>query len=342
MNILVTGGAGFIGSNLVNALSANQNFQVFVIDNLTYAGNKSSIKDIESGNIVFYQTDICNLSKVEKIIDEVQPNCIFHLAAESHVDNSILAPEIFIQTNLIGTFNLLHASQKYYKNSLSGSGNDFRFIHISTDEVFGDLGFNKEKFTEETPYNPSSPYSASKAGSDHLVRAWYRTYDLPTIITNCSNNYGPFQNPEKLIPKTIINSLSNKPIPIYGTGNQVRDWLYVEDHILALLQIFEYGEIGESYNIGGSNEVSNLEIAEGICKILSKRLISKDTSSNDFSKLITFVNDRPGHDIRYAIDSSKVQNNTSWKPLTNLSSGLEKTVDWYLSNKWWWEPLIKK
>lgn len=338
MKILVTGGAGFIGSAVVRLLVADQDNEVLVVDALTYAGNLDSLKTIENSlGFSFVEADICDYEAMKSVINSFKPNAIMHLAAESHVDRSIDGPGAFIQTNIIGTYNLLEASRLYY-NQLSGSfKDDFRFHHISTDEVYGDLHNTTDLFTETTPYSPSSPYSASKASSDHLVRAWHRTYNLPVLVTNCSNNYGPYHFPEKLIPLTIINALHGKPLPVYGNGSQIRDWLYVEDHARALQLVVKKGVIGQTYNIGGHNEQTNLRVVQTICDILDE--LSPPTLPNlsSYRELITFVKDRPGHDIRYAIDASKIEHELGWTPQESFATGLRKTVEWYLENEWWWK-----
>ena len=331
--ILVTGGAGFIGSAVVRNILSTTDSIVVNIDKLTYAGNLESLKDIENNpNYFFEKVDICDQRKINSIFNKYNPDIIMHLAAESHVDRSISNPEEFLKTNILGTYNLLNASQKYKKKNNEKS---FLFHHISTDEVYGDLGPNDDAFTEENSYIPSSPYSASKASSDHLVRAWNRTYGLETIVTNCSNNYGPYHFPEKLIPSVIINALHARPISIFGDGTQIRDWLYVDDHANALLNVALNGKIGETYNIGGSNEKTNLEVVEIICNLLEELAPNKPSGINLYSDLITFVDDRPGHDQRYAIDSSKIKNELGWEPEETFESGLRKTVQWYLNNKVW-------
>lgn len=337
--VIVTGGAGFIGSNLVRLLLNNKNLQVINIDKLTYAGCLQSLEDIsENPNYFFEQVDICDKENIKRIFDKYKPNAILNLAAESHVDRSIDGPGDFIHTNIIGTFTLLEAARNYIaENKLKI--NEFRFLHVSTDEVYGSLG--KEGFFKETtPYSPNSPYSSSKASSDHLVRAWHHTYGLPVLITNCSNNYGPYQFPEKLIPLNLFNALNDKPIQIYGKGDNIRDWLYVEDHCNGILKVLETGKLGESYNIGGNNEQSNLELIKFICSILDDLAPRKDGAKHENS--IVFVKDRPGHDLRYAIDSSKIQNELGWKPSENLDSGIRKTVQWYLKNQKWVEAVLAK
>lgn len=338
MKILVTGGAGFIGSAVVRLLVADPDNEVLVVDALTYAGNLDSLKTIEnSPGFSFVEADICDLGAMKSVINAFQPNAIMHLAAESHVDRSIDGPGAFIQTNIIGTYNLLEASRLYY-NQLSDSDKAvFRFHHISTDEVYGDLHNTSDLFTETTPYSPSSPYSASKASSDHLVRAWHRTYNLPILVTNCSNNYGPYHFPEKLIPLTILNALHSKPLPVYGNGSQIRDWLYVEDHARALQEVVKKGVIGQTYNIGGHNEQTNLTVVQTICDILDELSPSTQPNLSSYRELITFVKDRPGHDLRYAIDASKIERELGWVPQESFATGLRKTVEWYLENEWWWK-----
>lgn len=337
MKIIVTGGAGFIGSAVVRNIINESENQVLVLDKLTYAGNLDSL-DMVSKNprYQFIQADICDTGAINKIFHEYQPDLVMHLAAESHVDRSIDDPSSFIQTNIFGTYVLLEASRNYW-NSLSQDKKDtFRFHHISTDEVYGDLHDENDYFTENTPYAPSSPYSASKASSDHLVRSWLRTFGLPTIVTNCSNNYGPYHFPEKLIPLIILNALDGKPLPIYGNGGQIRDWLYVEDHAKALYLVATKGSIGETYNIGGHNEQKNIDVVHKVCEILDELVANKPRDISSFKELITFVEDRPGHDLRYAIDASKIYADLHWKPLETFESGLRKTVLWYMENKDWW------
>ena len=330
MNILVTGGYGFIGSNLIKEIIRNTSHSVLNIDALTYASNLESLEEVEnSPRYTFKKLDICDVSELSELFNGNNIDCIIHLAAESHVDNSIENPSTFINTNIIGTFNLLQISTKYFNTIDKVNRDRFRFIHVSTDEVFGSLGINDSKFNENTAYDPSSPYSASKASSDHLVRAWGRTYNLPFIISNCSNNYGPFQNDEKLIPLTIHNAINAKNIPIYGDGKQIRDWLFVQDHAKALLKILKDGVVGESYNIGGSNEKTNLEVVNTICQILDDLIPNKPIKS--YVDLITHVQDRPGHDYRYAINSSKL-NDLGWYADESFESGILKTVSWYIDN----------
>lgn len=340
MKVLVTGGAGFIGSALCRHL-VNKGYDVFNVDKLTYAGNLQSLKTlVGKQNYHFYQLDICDSDAVFEILENEQIDAIMHLAAESHVDRSILGPSAFIETNIVGTFRLLEAARRYFEKLDTARQATFRFHHISTDEVFGDLPFDSGIFTEQTPYNPSSPYSASKASSDHLVRAWHHTYGLPTVISNCSNNYGPYHFPEKLIPLVILSALDEKPLPIYGEGKNIRDWLYVEDHARALETIVCHGKIGESYNVGGHNERTNLQVVESICDILDG--LKPRANGKSYRELITFVKDRAGHDRRYAIDPTKIMTELHWKPQETFDTGLKKTVQWYLDNKWWWQPLKER
>lgn len=334
---LITGGAGFIGSAVVRELVANTQHHVINVDKLTYAGNLESLTTIKDNErYTFVQADICDAQAMQRLFDEHQPDIVMHLAAESHVDRSIDGPAEFIQTNVVGTAVLLEAARAYWK-ALQQQNTDkaeaFRFHHISTDEVYGDLEGTDDLFTETTPYAPSSPYSASKASSDHLVRAWQRTYGLPTLVTNCSNNYGPYHFPEKLIPLMILNALAGKPLPVYGDGQQIRDWLYVEDHARALIKIATEGQVGETYNIGGHNEKANLTVVETLCDLLQE-LVPNEKAYRD---LITFVTDRPGHDVRYAIDASKIERELGWKPAETFETGLRKTVEWYLANETWWK-----
>ncbi|MDD3376348.1 MAG: dTDP-glucose 4,6-dehydratase [Candidatus Riflebacteria bacterium] len=336
MKIIVTGGAGFIGSAVIRHLIKNTDHSVINLDKLTYAGNLESLKEVSgSDRYVFEQADICDRQIIEAVFDKHKPDAIMHLAAESHVDRSIDGPAAFIHTNLVGTYTLLDVARFYAKEHPN-----FRFHHISTDEVYGDLDLDDSMFTEETPYDPSSPYSASKAGSDHLVRAWHRTFGLKTVITNCSNNYGPYHFPEKLIPLVILNALEGKSLPIYGKGDQIRDWLYVEDHARALCTVCLNGKPGHTYNIGGHNEKMNIEVVQTICEILDE-LVPK-SGNKKYKEQIEFVADRPGHDLRYAIDASKIERELGWKPEETFETGLRKTVQWYLENKWWWEPLRDK
>ena len=338
MNILVTGGAGFIGSAVCRHLAANAGNHVVNLDKLTYAGNPASLRQIENHpNYSFVQADICDDGLVLQTLRDYQIDIVMHLAAESHVDRSIDGPGAFIETNIVGTFRLLNAALAYWRELREPRRSAFRFHHISTDEVFGDLPFDSGIFTEETPYKPSSPYSASKAASDHLVRAWHETYGLPVVLSNCSNNYGPFHFPEKLIPLVILNALDEKPLPVYGAGANVRDWLFVEDHARALELVATTGKVGESYNIGGRAERTNLNVVETICAILDRK--RPRTKGGRYGDLITFVTDRPGHDRRYAIDASKIERDLGWTPQESFETGLEKTIQWYLDNEWWWQPI---
>lgn len=335
--ILVTGGAGFIGSALVRYLVGKTDYRVLVIDSLTYAGNLSSLADVsKSARFQFAQADICDFSTIASFLSEFKPDIVTHLAAESHVDRSIDGPSAFVQTNVVGTFSMLDASLQYWRSMPSDMQSEFRFHHISTDEVFGALG-DEGFFTESTAYDPRSPYSASKAGSDHLVRAWHHTYGLPVLITNCSNNYGPFHFPEKLIPLMIIKSLMGETLPVYGKGANIRDWLYVDDHVSALHAVFERGTVGESYMIGGRSERTNLAVVQQICDILDQRQPRPDGKS--YRQQIAYVSDRPGHDFRYAIDASKLEQELDWRPSETFESGITKTVDWYLENREWWQAI---
>ena len=341
MKIIVTGGAGFIGSALIRHIIAKTEHTVLNIDKLTYAGNLHSLDLVaKSPQYHFAQTDICDGKALSKAFEDFQPDLIIHLAAESHVDRSIDGPSIFVETNILGTYQLLEASRGYWSQLPHDQKKAFRFHHVSTDEVFGDLQGHNDLFTELTPYAPSSPYSASKAGSDHLVRAWYRTYGLPIVLTNCSNNYGPFQFPEKLIPHMILNALQGKKLPVYGNGKQVRDWLYVDDHASALLLVALRGAVGETYNIGGCCEMKNIDVVEAVCDLLEDYDKSRQVVSGKYKNLIEFVEDRPGHDVRYAIDVSKIKGSLGWEPQETFSSGLKKTVDWYLNNPIWWQSVI--
>ena len=334
MKILVTGGAGFIGSAVFRHIISNTTDSVVNVDKLTYAGNLESLAEVsQSSRYVFERVDICDRNQMDRVLREHQPDAVMHLAAESHVDRSISGPSEFIQTNIIGTYTLLEAVRHYW-NALGEEGKaNFRFHHISTDEVYGDLEGPEELFTETTPYQPSSPYSASKASSDHLVRAWSRTYGLPILVTNCSNNYGSYHFPEKLIPLIILNALEGKPLPIYGKGDQVRDWLYVEDHARALYKVVTEGVIGETYNIGGHNEKQNIEVVHALCALLDE--LRPDSKYLPHSSLVINVQDRPGHDQRYAIDASKIQRELGWTPEENFETGMRKTVEWYLANTEW-------
>ena len=352
MKLLVTGGAGFIGSAVIRHVITNTTDFVINVDKLTYAGNLDSLAEV-SGSVryVFEQVDVCDRAELERVFSEYQPDAIMHLAAESHVDRSIDGPAAFIETNIVGTYTLLEVARSYWQKLDEPRKQAFRFHHVSTDEVYGDLEEPEDLFTEITSYAPSSPYSASKASSDHLVRAWRRTYGLPTLVTNCSNNYGPYHFPEKLIPLMILNALEGKPLPVYGKGNQVRDWLYVEDHARALYKVVTEGKVGETYNVGGHNEKQNLEVVHTICALLEElvgdRNRQQECGSRDvesgksssliphYSSLITYVTDRPGHDLRYAIDASKIQRELGWKPEETFESGIRKTVQWYLDNLAW-------
>lgn len=340
MRICVTGGAGFIGSALCRQLVGQKDIHVLNIDKLTYASNLASLASIErSANYKMVRADVCDQEAMSGALRSFEPDAIVHLAAESHVDRSITGSEDFIRTNVNGTFSLLEASRKYWEQLPSTRQAEFRFLHVSTDEVFGSLGV--EGFFEEcTPYDPRSPYSASKAASDHLVRAWHHTYGLPTMVTNCSNNYGPFHFPEKLIPLVILNALDGLELPVYGNGENIRDWLYVDDHAAALQLVVFKGIPGSSYNVGGYNERTNLSVVEAICDILDERAPLKDNRSR--RSLIQFVTDRPGHDLRYAIDSKKIRGELDWKPKESFETGIVKTVDWYIDNKDWWAPIRAK
>lgn len=337
--ILVTGGAGFIGSAVVRHLIGNTEHEVINVDKLTYAGNLESLTSVgDDPRYRFEQVDICDQAEVKRVFEQHQPDLVMHLAAESHVDRSIDGPGEFIQTNLIGTYVLLDQARAYYQSLSEDRKAAFRFHHISTDEVYGDLPHPEEQegelplFTEKTPYAPSSPYSASKAGSDHLVRAWYRTYGLPIVLTNCSNNYGPYHFPEKLVPLMILNAIEGKPLPVYGKGNQIRDWLYVEDHARALVLVATSGKVGETYNIGGHNEKQNIEVVHTICELLDEM---HPRAQGSYKEQITSVKDRPGHDMRYAIDASKIKRELGWSPEETFESGIRKTVSWYLDNQEW-------
>lgn len=341
MKILLTGGAGFIGSAVVRHIIQNTQDSVVNVDKLTYAGNLESLHSVDADErYVFEQVDICQRAELDRVFAQHQPDAVMHLAAESHVDRSIDGPAAFIETNIVGTYTLLEAARCYW-NQLGGEKQAaFRFHHISTDEVYGDLEGTEDLFTEETSYEPSSPYSASKASSDHLVRAWLRTYGLPTIVTNCSNNYGPFHFPEKLIPLMILNALDGKALPVYGDGMQIRDWLFVEDHARALYKVVTEGKVGETYNIGGHNEKANIEVVKTICALLEELVPTKPQGVTQYADLITYVKDRPGHDVRYAIDAAKIERELGWKPQETFESGIRKTVEWYLNNSEWWGRVL--
>lgn len=341
VRILVTGGAGFIGSAVVRHLLETTDYEVANVDKLTYAGNLDSLIAVsDSSRYHFFQGDICDDHFVASTIQEFCPDVIMHLAAESHVDRSIEGPLEFIRTNIIGTYTLLEAARRYWLQLPEEKKPAFRFHHISTDEVYGDLEGTDDLFREDTPYSPSSPYSASKASSDHLVRAWHRTYGLPVLVTNCSNNYGPYHFPEKLIPHMILNALAGKPLPVYGDGSQIRDWLYVEDHARALCKVATEGCVGETYNIGGHNEKRNIEVVELLCGLLDELAPQERGSLSSYRELITFVKDRPGHDVRYAIDAGKIQAELGWVPEETFETGLRKTVQWYLDNREWWRRVL--
>jgi len=354
VKILVTGGAGFIGSAVIRHIIKDTQDYVVNVDKLTYAGNLESLKDVENSNrYVFEQVDICNNESISRVFNDHQPDVVMHLAAESHVDRSIDGPAAFIETNIVGTYTLIEAARAYWSKLGEDKKKTFKFHHISTDEVYGDLAGPTDLFTEETSYAPSSPYSASKAASDHIVRAWLRTYGLPTVITNCSNNYGPFHFPEKLIPLVILNALEGKSLPVYGNGQQIRDWLYVDDHARALYLVATKGVIGETYNIGGHNEKANIDVVKTICVLLEELVPVKKNnvfishhpeleaeSIRCYEDLITYVTDRPGHDVRYAIDASKIERELGWVPLESFETGLRKTVHWYLNNKQWWSRVL--
>lgn len=336
MKILITGGAGFIGSAVVRHVIENTENEVLNVDKLTYAGNLESLTSVaDHPRYTFSQTDICDRAALDELFENFQPDAVMHLAAESHVDRSITGPAAFIETNIIGTYQLLEAARHYWNTLPENKKTAFRFHHISTDEVYGDLEGTEELFLETTPYAPSSPYSASKASSDHLVRAWYRTYGLPVVLTNCSNNYGPFHFPEKLIPLVILNALAGKPLPVYGNGTQIRDWLYVEDHARALYKVVTEAAVGETYNIGGHNEQKNIDVVKAICELLEELAPNKPEGLARYQDLITYVTDRPGHDLRYAIDASKIQQDLGWVPQESFKTGLRKTVQWYLKNQEW-------
>lgn len=341
MKLLITGGAGFIGSAVVRQLMVAGEHDLLVLDALTYAGNLDSIPGYDTHpNVRFAQVDLREAGATREAVLGFQPDTIMHLAAESHVDRSIDGPKAFLETNIMGTFNLLQAAREQFEGMSADAKARFRFHHISTDEVYGDLDDTDQLFTESTAYAPSSPYSASKAASDHLVRAWGRTYGLPVVVTNCSNNYGPYHFPEKLVPHMILNALAGKPLPVYGDGSQVRDWLFVEDHARALILVATQGRVGETYNIGGHNEVENLDVVKTICIILEELVPGKPEGVDSYQDLITFVKDRPGHDKRYAIDASKIEKELGWVPEETFETGLRKTVQWYLENRAWWERVL--
>lgn len=338
MRFLITGGAGFIGSAVIRHIIQNTEHEVLNVDKLTYAGNLESLSSISNySRYQFSQTDICNRAALDQLFTDFQPDAVMHLAAESHVDRSISGPYAFIETNIIGTYQMLEASRAYWLGLNEKKKDTFRFHHISTDEVYGDLEGTTDLFTEKTPYSPSSPYSASKASSDHLVRAWNRTYGLPILVTNCSNNYGPYHFPEKLIPLMILNALQGKALPVYGNGQQIRDWLFVEDHARALYTVVTQGQVGETYNIGGHNEKANIDVVLTICSLLEELAPNKPQGIERYRDLITYVKDRPGHDVRYAIDASKIERELGWTPKESFETGLRKTVEWYLNNNEWVE-----
>ncbi|HDY7525548.1 TPA: dTDP-glucose 4,6-dehydratase [Vibrio vulnificus] len=341
MKILVTGGAGFIGSAVIRHIIRNTQDVAINLDKLTYAGNLESLSEIDSSDRYYFeQVDICDRGELDRVFALHQPDLVMHLAAESHVDRSIDGPAAFIETNVMGTYHLLEAARQYWSAMDETRKAAFRFHHISTDEVYGDLEGTDDLFTEMTSYAPSSPYSASKASSDHLVRAWQRTYGFPTLVTNCSNNYGPYHFPEKLIPLMILNALDGKTLPVYGDGMQIRDWLFVEDHARALYKVVTEGEIGETYNIGGHNEKANIEVVKTICALLEELRPDKPAGVESYESLITYVKDRPGHDVRYAIDATKIAQELNWTPEETFESGIRKTVEWYLNNPQWWQRVL--
>lgn len=341
MNIIVTGGAGFIGISLVSYLLKNTEHNVINIDKLTYASDYESIAEYDTyERYYFEQIDICDPKEITKIIHCYNPDAIIHLAAETHVDRSIDNPANFVQTNIIGTYNLLESTRTYWGDLQSEKKASFRFHHVSTDEVYGELGMNEASFTEDAPYSPRSPYSATKASSDHLVRAWFHTFGLPVLITNCSNNYGPYQFPEKLIPLITLNAIEGKQLPVYGKGNQIRDWLYVEDHVRAIIRVLEKGQVGHTYNIGGHNEMTNLDVVKSICIILNEIYPIQIEGLADYAQLIVHVEDRPGHDQRYSVNTKKIEHELGWQPEETFTSGLRKTVKWYLKNKEWCDRIL--
>ncbi|MDC3343028.1 dTDP-glucose 4,6-dehydratase [Pseudomonadales bacterium] len=341
MKVLVTGGAGFIGSAVVRHLINDKHWQVLNVDKLTYAGNLESLEEVDKSDLYrFERVDVCNYSELVRVFSEFQPDAVMHLAAESHVDRSIDGPGTFIQTNIVGTYSLLEAAREYWSSLTDARKKLFRFHHISTDEVYGDLDGSTDLFVETTPYAPSSPYSASKASSDHLVRAWHRTYGLPTVLTNCSNNYGPYHFPEKLIPLIIIRGLAREPLPVYGKGHQVRDWLFVDDHARALVEVLINGSVGETYNIGGHNEMQNIEVVRLVCNILEELRPITINGVGGYQQLIHHVADRPGHDMRYAIDASKIKRDLGWEPVETFETGIRKTIEWYIDNEAWWQNIL--
>ena len=336
MKLLITGGAGFIGSAVIRHIINNTQDHVVNVDSLTYAGNLESLTTVVADDrYSFEPVNICDRAELDRVFLQHQPGLVMHLAAESHVDRSIDGPAAFIETNIVGTYTLLEATRLYWQSLSESRQSAFRFHHVSTDEVYGDLDGPEDLFTEETAYAPSSPYSASKASSDHLVRAWFRTYDLPALITNCSNNYGPYHFPEKLIPLIILNALEGKPLPVYGDGMQIRDWLYVEDHARALYLVATQGKVGETYNIGGHNEMANIDVIKTLCTLLEELVPDRPDKVESYFDLVTFVKDRPGHDVRYAIDASKIERELGWTPAETFDSGIRKTVEWYLANDDW-------
>ena len=339
--LLITGGAGFIGSAVIRYIIENTQDSVVNVDKLTYAGNLDSLESVENNpRYAFEQVDICNIKELSRVLEQYQPDAIMHLAAESHVDRSIDGSAVFIETNIVGTYALLEVARVYWDNLSDEKKMAFRFHHISTDEVYGDLALQDSLFTETSPYAPSSPYSASKASSDHLVRAWARTYGLPIIVTNSSNNYGAFQFPEKLIPLMILSALAGKPLPVYGNGLQIRDWLFVDDHAEALYKVVTEGKVGETYNIGGKNEKANIDVVREICCLLEELAPNKPKNMVKYEDLISYVKDRPGHDLRYALDITKIEHELGWKPKETFESGIRKTVEWYLNNKKWWSRVL--